>query len=92
MILRWLQSALHNRYDQIDYVALDNPDAALRLDESIERDTERLLQHPKLGRTGRVKGTRELVISHSRFIAVYRIKKDRIEILGILHGAQRYPK
>jgi hypothetical protein len=45
-----------------------------------------------MGREGRVKGTRELVIGRSPFIAVYRIKGKRIEILRILHGAQQWPK
>lgn len=91
MIVAWLERALRNRYEQLDYIARDNPAAAARLDENIERDTERLLEHPLLGREGRVPGTRELVISHSPFIVVYRVKKKRIEILRILHGAQQYP-
>lgn len=92
MILAWLESALRNRYKQLDYIARDNPAAAARLDAHMERDTERLLEHPLLGREGRVPGTRELVVSHSPFILVYRVKKKRIEILRILHGAQLYPQ
>jgi len=45
-----------------------------------------------MGCEGRVEGTRELVIGRSPFIAVYRIKGKRIEILRILHGAQRWPQ
>ena len=51
-----------------------------------------LLQHPKMGRAGRVKGTRELVISRTPFIAVYRLKgTKRIEIIRLLHGSQQWP-
>jgi plasmid stabilization system protein ParE len=32
------------------------------------------------------------VIHRSPFIAVYRVKRKRIEILRILYGAQRWPK
>lgn len=91
MNLRWLDGAIRNRYEQLDYLAKENPDAAVRMDQCIERDTERLLKHPLLGREGRVAGTRELVVSHSPFIVVYRMKKRRIEILRILHGARRSP-
>jgi toxin ParE1/3/4 len=50
-----------------------------------------LRQHPKLGRPGRVKGTRELVISGTPFIAVYRLKgTQRIEIIRLLHGLQQW--
>lgn len=92
MTLRWLESALSARYKQLDYIARDNPIAAVEMDERIERDTERLLRHPQSGRKGRKPGTRELVIARSPFILVYRIKRQRIEILRLLHGAQRYPR
>ena len=92
MIIRWLRTATRNRFEQLDYIAADNPAAAVRLDEAIERQTDLLAQHPLMGREGRVEGTRELVIDRSPFIAVYRVKKKRIEILCILHGAQQYPK
>jgi toxin ParE1/3/4 len=62
------------------------------LDEAIERQTDLLALYPQLGRPGRVKGTRELIISGSPFIAVYRVKKTRIEILRILHWARRWPR
>ncbi len=51
-----------------------------------------LAQHPLMGREGRLAGTRELVIVGSPFIAVYRVKKTRIEILRVLHGARRWPR
>ena len=50
-----------------------------------------LLQHPQMGRPGRKKGTRELVISRTPFIVVYRAKGARIEIIRLLHGAQQWP-
>ena len=92
MIIRWLRTATRNRFEQLDYIAADNPAAAVRLDEANERQTDLLAQHALMGREGRVEGTRELVIDRSPFIAVYRVKKKRIEILCILHGAQQYPK
>jgi toxin ParE1/3/4 len=91
LILRWLESALKSRFEQLDYIAQENPTAAARLDERVEFDTSRLLKYSRLGRKGRVAGTRELLISQSPFIVVYRIKKNRIEILRMLHGAQQYP-
>ena len=50
-----------------------------------------LLLHPKLGRAGRIKGTRELVVSRTSFIVAYRIEGQRIEVIRLLHGAQRWP-
>jgi toxin ParE1/3/4 len=62
------------------------------LDEEIERQTDMLAQHPRMGREGRVVGTRELVIGGSPFIVVYRVKKTSIEILRLLHGARQWPR
>ena len=92
MIVRWLKTARNNRFEQLDYIAADNPTAAARVDEEIERQTDLLAQFPKMGREGRVNGTRELVINRSPYIVVYRVKEDRIEIIRLLHVAQRWPK
>jgi len=92
VIVRWLKTARNNRFEQLGYIAADNPTAAARVDEEIERQTDLLAQFPKMGREGRVNGTRELVINRSPYIVVYRVKEDRIEIIRLLHGAQRWPK
>ena len=92
MKLSWLLVAINERYDQLDYIALDDPQAAISQDKEIEQQTNLLLTQPKMGRVGRVRGTRELVISRTPFIAVYRIEGQRIEILRFLHGAQQWPK
>jgi toxin ParE1/3/4 len=90
--LVWLARAIATRKAQIDYIAQDNPIAALEQGDRIDEQVEVLKQHPELGRAGRVKGTRELVISRTPFIAVYRVRKSRIEILRVLHGAQQWPR
>jgi len=50
-----------------------------------------LAQHPKMGRPGRVKGTRELVISGTPFVVIYRLKARRVDIIRLLHSAQQWP-
>ncbi|TAM36954.1 MAG: type II toxin-antitoxin system RelE/ParE family toxin [Burkholderiaceae bacterium] len=74
MIIDWLPEANRDRFDQLDYIAQDNPLAAADQDEEIERQIDMPMQHPKMGRPGHVKGTREPVISRTPFIAVYRLK------------------
>jgi len=46
---------------------------------------------PKQGRPGRTKGTRELAFSPLPYVAVYRVKDEVVEIVRVLHGAQRWP-
>ena len=89
--LVWSQDALANRFDQLEFIAQDNPLGAIDQDEQIERQTHMLLNHPILGKPGRRQGTRELVISHTPFIVVYRINGNRIELLRMLHSSQQWP-
>ncbi len=44
-----------------------------------------------MGRPGRIEGTRELIISHTPYIVIYRVK-EQVEILRILHTSKRYPE
>ena len=91
MILVWLPSANATRDAQLDYIAQDSCLAAIDQDEEIERQVDMLLDHPNMGRPGRLKTTRELVISRTSFIVAYRVKGKRIEILRVLHGSQQWP-
>jgi plasmid stabilization system protein ParE len=49
-----------------------------------------LLSHPYAYREGRVPNTREMVVLPNCII-VYRVKRDRILIVNVLHARQRYP-
>jgi toxin ParE1/3/4 len=89
--IRWLPLAQRNRLEQLDYIAQDNPLAAIGQDEQIERQVNMLQAHPKMGRPGRVAATRELVISGTPFVVVYRLQAEHIQVLRLLHSAQQWP-
>ena len=91
--LSWLPRAIANRDALIDYIAEDSPKAAIEQGDRIEYQLDQLIEHPEIGRPGRKKGTRELVISGTPFIVVYRFKprSKKIELMRVLHGAQQWP-
>ena len=91
MIVVWLERAINDRDAQLDYIDQDNPLAAVSHGDRIEEQVGMLIEHPKMGRPGRKKNTRELVISRTSFIMVHRIKGQRIELLRLLHGSQQWP-
>lgn len=91
MQIKWLRRALNDLESIADYIALDNPDAALTMIDTIESVTDGLADNPKRGRDGRMHGTRELVIPDTAYISVYRLKARRVEILRVLHSAQNWP-
>ncbi len=90
MELRWTPEAIQDREAIYDYIEADNPIAALALDELFEEQAGRLIDHPGLGRPGRVAGTRELV-AHQNYILIYDVTDDLVRMLRVLHAARQWP-
>lgn len=90
MRLIWTRPASVDRKEIREYIAHDNPAAALALDELISEKASRLLDHPGLGRPGRTEGTRELV-AHKNYILVYDVTADLVRVLRVLHAARQWP-
>jgi len=91
MKLRWSESAAADLERIADYLGDKTPAHAERLTLAIWRAPEMLLQSPLIGRPGRVPGTRELVLTPLPWILVYMPGPEAIDILRVLHGAQRWP-
>lgn len=91
MKIEWLPIAEQNRDSQLAFIAERNPWAAVAMGDAIESAILRLADHPRLGRPGRILGTRELVVGGTPYIAAYRIEDNAIVILRLLHGAQSWP-
>lgn len=72
-------------------IAQDSPAAAREQVARIRSSIDRLATFPDMGREGRVTGTRELAAPRTPFVVVYRTGPERITILRVLHGRQRYP-
>jgi toxin ParE1/3/4 len=90
MKLRWSPRAELDRDEIFDYIEADSPRNAVEVDERIEIQVEELLRMPGMGRPGRVKGTRELILRDLPYIAVYALRGEMILILRVLHGARRW--
>lgn len=86
----WTPEALQDRADIWDYIAVDNPRAAARMDELFSDAAARLADHPKLGRPGKIQGTREL-IPHESYRLVYEISGESVWMLALVPTARRWP-
>ena len=92
-MIEWTDQATRQLDQAHDHIALSNSEeVAARITMRIVASVQRLAAFPMLGRAGRVPGTRELVISNTPFLAAYAVEKDRIVILAVYHGAQRWPE
>jgi addiction module RelE/StbE family toxin len=91
MKLRWTRLALQDLRHLHEYIAEDNPSAANDMVVRIQDATQRLKNHPQMGRPGRVQGTHELVIAGSPYIVVYILRDSAIQIVAVIHSAMRWP-
>lgn len=91
MKLEWSILALTDREEIFDYIAADDPVAAVKVDERISERLQELVRFPESGRAGRVAGTRELVIAGTPYIAAYRVTGRTVRVLRVLHGARMWP-
>jgi toxin ParE1/3/4 len=93
LALRWSELAQADLQAAWDFIARDNEAAADALIGRILGSAEALERHPQMGRTGRIPGTRELVIPATPFILAYRAQSQRgIVVLAIVHGARKWPE
>ena len=91
--IEWTEQATRHLDQAHDYIALANSeDVAARITTLIVTTIQQLAAFPMSGRSGRVPGTRELVISNTPFIAAYAVDQSRIMVLAIYHGAQQWPE
>ena len=90
MKIKWVRLALTDLDEAAAFISQDNTEAAKRIVKRI-RDAARLLSdQPNAGRPGRVHCTRELVIAATPFILPYRVAKNTVQILRVLHGARKW--
>ena len=88
----WSRDAGRDRDRIFDYIAPENFTAAVANDAKIAAIEAQLTQFPHSGRRGRVAGTRELLVQHTPYIAVYAVDESGIRILRLIHGAQQWPE
>lgn len=92
MKLRFTPNAINDIDSVYEYIAADDPVAAQAVLFRIEQLVDQLPVHPKLGRAGRVDGTRELIVPNTPFIAVYEIEEPCLNILAVIHASRRWPE
>ena len=87
----WSADAEDDTAEIIRFVAEQNPLAAEKLWGLLHDSVLPLSDHPYLYRkSDRVPGTREIV-AHPNYIVVYRVEREEICILRVLHARQQYP-
>lgn len=92
MRIEWSAHAVADLKTISEYIEQDrNLSTANRITRTIYDAAQSLLVMPNRGRLGRVEGTRELLVSPLPYIVIYKVLPERVLVLNIVHGAQRWP-
>ena len=90
MKVLWAPEALEDRLEIFEFIATDNPLAAIELDERFSDAAALLADFPEAGQRGVVPGTREL-FPHESYRLVYEIVAEEIVILMVVHVSRQWP-
>jgi plasmid stabilization system protein ParE len=91
MDIRWSPAATGEFFGIVEYIRQENPGAAQRVSKTIYESGGVLQSFPNRGRVGRVDGTRESPLPPLPFIIAYKVLGNTVEIVNVVHGAQRWP-
>lgn len=92
MQIRWEEDAVADLVELRTYITKNSPEAANRVATKIITTTNLLIEHPLLGKAGRIHPTRELVISGTPYTLIYLPESDIISILRIFHQSRSWDK
>lgn len=91
MRIRWTEGANINLGHVEEYIAQDNPAAAIATVSKIIETAQMLADYPTVGKRGRERGTRELVVAGLPYIVIYTVQREVLVILRVLHASMKYP-
>jgi len=90
--IEWSSAAVADLQAIADWIEQDRGiETANRVVRRIYEAVQGLRAMPYRGRYGRLEDTRELVVSRMPYLVVYQIHEERLLILNVVHGAQRWP-
>lgn len=92
MRIRWTTGAARNLDQIAKYIVQDKPPAAVATVLKIIEAVQMLADYPAIGRRGRERGTRELVVAGLPYIIIYVVHREELVIIRVLHAAMKHPR
>jgi addiction module RelE/StbE family toxin len=91
MKIVWTRRAIRHLVSLREYIEKDSEQNAVLVAKRILESVDLLQTQPYMGRPGRVLGTRELVAPGTPYIIPYRVRRERLELIAVFHGRQKWP-
>ena len=85
MQIRWQADAISDLIELRNFIEQENPEAANRVASKILHSVDSLLEHPLLGKAGRIHKTREFVVSGTPYTIIYLAESELVTILRVFH-------
>jgi toxin ParE1/3/4 len=74
------------------YFGQYNLRSAVKAGDRIRERVNLLQELPFLGHAGRIAGTRQFAVPQRKCVVIYRIERETVKILRVMHGGQEWPK
>jgi plasmid stabilization system protein ParE len=87
----WSRRTIRHLESLREYIAKDSEQNAVLVARRILKAVDLVQTQPDMGRPGRVLGTRELVVPDTPYIIPYRVRHERLELIAVFHGRQKWP-
>jgi toxin ParE1/3/4 len=87
----WSRRAIQHLVCLRERIDKDSELSAALVAKRILKAVDLLQSHPEMGRPGRVVGTRELVVAGTPYVIPYRVRRERLELIAVFHGRQKWP-
>lgn len=91
MKIIWSRRAIGHLTALRKYIQKDSEQNVALVAQRILRSVDLLQTQPDMGRLGRIVGTRELVVPDTPYVIPYRFRNNRIELIAVFHGRQKWP-
>jgi len=89
--VEWIETAIEDMTSLKYYLEQDNATAAKKIVKKITTAVFLLQNTPRMGRDGRTPSTKELVVSGTGYIVMYKIENDKVRVRRVLHHAMQWP-
>jgi toxin ParE1/3/4 len=86
MKVEWEPRAQRDLTAILDYIVKDSPAGAARVHEQILHSVSFLVDWPDMGRQGKRRNLRELVIPRTPYVVIYRHAATLVSIVRVIHG------
>ena len=92
MEVRWSAKATADLDDIAAFSGKHDAITGFRVAARVVETVGLLKEQPQLGRAGRWRGTRELIVADTKHVVVYFVGEGFVEILHVVSGRERLPK